>query len=102
VQRAVAIDADSKVFTAAEFCQFMQAFNFIGAVSFWRTLERLAGPERQTRDHAMGLLRELAKRTFNDCEGLALSPQQAECFVYCGVTPTGIRRPGSLGRVPQK
>jgi hypothetical protein len=99
VQRAVAIDADSKVFTAVEFRQLNACINFIGAVSFWRHLERLAGPERQTRDHAMGLLRELAKRAFDDREGLALSPQQAECFMYCGMTATGIRGPGSIGRL---
>jgi hypothetical protein len=76
----------------------MRACNFVGAVAFWRQLERLADPEQQTRMHAMGVLRELGKRAFDDCEGLALSPHQAECFMYCGMTPTGIRSPGSLGR----
>jgi hypothetical protein len=89
VQRAVAIDADSKLVSAAEFCQVAQAFNFIGAVAFWRQLERLAKPERQTTIHAMGVLREIAKRAFVDCDGLAFSPQQAECFRYCALTPLG-------------
>jgi hypothetical protein len=76
----------------------MQAFNFVGAVLFWRQLERLAVPERPTRKHATGLLRELAKRAFEDCQGWAYSPQQAESFEYCGLKTIGVRRPGSLGR----
>jgi hypothetical protein len=95
--RALAIDADSRLFSAAEFSQIMQAYNFMGAVAFWRQLEPLAAPERPTREHAMDLLRELARRAFEDCQGFALAPQQAECFLFCRLTPTGIRNPGSLG-----
>jgi len=39
----------------------MQSANFIGALRFWRTLERLASPESRTRLHAMGVLAELAQ-----------------------------------------
>jgi len=34
---------------------------FMGAVSFWRELERLAQPEETTRIHARGVLRMLAE-----------------------------------------
>jgi hypothetical protein len=72
----------------------------MGAVSFWRQLERLADSDSPTRAHAMCLLRELAKRAFADCDGLAFSPQEAECFRYCGLAPLGVRVPGTLGRAP--
>jgi hypothetical protein len=90
--------ADSKAFTAEEFGRIMRSCNFVGAVAFWRTLDRLAHPELQTRLHATGMLRELAKKAFDECEGLAFSPQEAECLQYCGFAPAGVRPLGSLGR----
>ena len=51
----------AKNFSAAEFPIVMQSANFIGALRFWRTLERLAAPESRTRLHAMGVLAELAQ-----------------------------------------
>jgi hypothetical protein len=36
-------------------------------------------------------------RAYEDCEGVAYSLQEAECFRYCGLTPTSVRPPGSLG-----
>jgi hypothetical protein len=75
----------------------MGSSNFVGAVAFWRALEHLADPEPQTRLHAMILLAELARGSFAACGGMAYSPQQAECLEYCGLTPIGIRRPGSVG-----
>jgi hypothetical protein len=88
----------AKQFTEGEFYQIMRSNNFIGAVAFWRALERLAGPESQTCCHAMGILRELAGRAFDYCQGWAFSPQQAECLRYCGVKPVGVRPPGSAAR----
>jgi hypothetical protein len=92
------VSPEEELFSAAEFCQLMQAYNFMGAVAFWRQSERLARPEKRTCLHAMRLLCELARRAFEDCQGLAFSPQQAERFEYCGLTPIGIRSPGSAGR----
>jgi hypothetical protein len=71
----------------------------VGAVAFWRALERLAAPDPNTRLHARGVLRELAERAFDDCLGVAFSPQEAECFRYCGLIPAGVRSPGALGRI---
>jgi hypothetical protein len=85
----------SKTFTAAEFRQVMNCASFIGAVKFWRLLDGLAHPESRTRLHAIGLLAELARTSFAACGGMAFSPQQAECFEYCGLTPRGVRSPGS-------
>ena len=87
----------TKTFSAMEFREAMRTSSFIGAVTFWRTLERLADPESRTRLHAMGVLMELARSSFAACGGTAYSPQQAECFGYCGLTPRGIRSPGSAG-----
>jgi hypothetical protein len=84
--------------TAEEFRKVLRSSNFVGAVVFWRALERLAAPDSHTRLHAMGVLRQLAERAFYDCLGVAFSLQEAECFRYCGLTPAGVRTPGSLGR----
>jgi hypothetical protein len=56
----------------------MRSSNFIGAVTFWRSLERLADPEPRTRFQAMCVLQELAKLAYANCGGLAFSPQEAE------------------------
>jgi len=65
--------------------------SFVGAVAFWRDLERLADPELRTQLRAMGILTEIARISFAACGGMAYSPQQAECFEYCGLTPQGVR-----------
>jgi hypothetical protein len=88
---ASGIDRTTKQFTAEEFAKVLRRSNFVGAVVFWRALERLAAPDPHTRLHAMGLLRELAGRAFDDCLGFAFSPQEAECFRYCGLMPRGVR-----------
>jgi hypothetical protein len=78
-----ASDIDStKQFTAQEFGKVLRSCNFVGAVVFWRALERLAAPDPHIRFHAMGVLRDLAERAFDDCLGFAFSPQEAECFRY--------------------
>jgi len=82
-------------FTYQEFGRIMRCSNFIGAVAFWRSLERLTVPEESTRSHALGVLRELARRSFEDCAGFPFSPQHAECLEYCGFAPIGVRSPGS-------
>lgn len=87
----------TKLLTALEFRQVMRASNFIGAVAFWRALERLTQPEPQTRLDAMQILRDLARQAFEDCGRIAFSPQEAECFEYCGLKPLGLRSPGSAG-----
>jgi hypothetical protein len=79
-----------------EFGKVLRSSNFVGAVVFWRALERLAAPDPHTRLHAMGVLRQLAERAFDDCLAIAYSPQEAECLQYCGLTPMGVRPP--LGR----
>jgi hypothetical protein len=89
----------TKTFSATEFREVMRTSSFIGAVTFWRALERLADPESRTRLLAMALLAELARSSFAACEGMAYSPQQAECFEYCGLTPRGMRPPGSAGTI---
>jgi hypothetical protein len=94
----VAEDGQTKQFTAAEFGKVMNASHFVGAVAFWRALERLANPDPHTRFHAMGVLQELARMAFADCGGVAVSPQEAECFAYCGYRSVEIRSPGELAR----
>jgi hypothetical protein len=80
----------------------MRCSNFVGAVAFWRSVEKLAAPERRTRFHALGVLREFARLSFEDCAGFAFSPQHAECLEYCGFAPIGVRplvqrRPNGYG-----
>jgi hypothetical protein len=87
----------TKAFSTTEFREVMRTSSFIGAVTFWRALEHLADPEPRTRLRAMGFLAELARSSFAACGGIAYSPQQAECFEYCGLKPIGIRVPGSVG-----
>jgi hypothetical protein len=89
----------TKQFTAEEFGKVLRSTYFIGACAFWRAIERLASPEWQTNSHAHGVLRELAMRVYEDCQGIALSPEEAECFRYCGLTPRGVRPSGALGKV---
>jgi hypothetical protein len=98
------IDADidhapTRIFTAEEFAQIQRAQRFVDSVAFWRTLDRLAHPEAETRFHATLLLRELAELAYVDCGGCAFSPHQAECFEYCGLVPKCVRPAGSLGRI---
>jgi hypothetical protein len=76
----------------------MRSCNFVGACAFWRALDRLAHPEPLTRFHAIGVLQEFARKAFDKCHGVAYSPQEAECFEFCGLTPLGILSTGSLGR----
>jgi hypothetical protein len=73
VLEASDIDRTTKQFTAEEFGKVLRSSNFVGAVVFWRALERLAASDRDTRLHAMGVLRELAERAFDDCLGFAFS-----------------------------
>ena len=93
--RHVSAGQATKRFSAEEFRRVMRSSNFVGSVSFWRALERLADPECLTRFHAMGFLQELGQRSLEDCEGLAYSPQHAACLEYCGFPPDGVRPPGS-------
>jgi hypothetical protein len=85
----------AKRFTDAEFRRIQKSSFFVGAVAFWRQVERLAGPESRTRLHAQGVLAEMARQSLEDCAGLAYSPQHAECLAYCGFPPAGMRLPGS-------
>jgi hypothetical protein len=80
-----------------EFGQIQRAQSFIGSVSFWRALHRLAKPSAEITFHATLILREIAELAYADCGGYAFSPQQADCFEYCGLVPKGIRAPGSAG-----
>lgn len=73
---AVGHPAESKQtrsFTSSGFTQILRASEFVAVTSFWRHIERLAEPELRTCLHALGFLRELAKRAFADCDGWALS-----------------------------
>jgi hypothetical protein len=99
--KVIRSDADQALrsFTAEEFGQIQRAQSFTGSVAFWRTLDRLAHPEVETRFHAVAILRELAELAYADCGGHAFSPQQAECFEYCGLAPKSIRPAGSIGRL---
>jgi hypothetical protein len=91
-------DQPTRSYTVEEFSQIQRAQSLIGSVMFWRTLDRLAHPEAETRSHAMFVLRELAELAFADCGGHAFSPQEAECFRYCGMKPAGVRSAGSVGK----
>jgi hypothetical protein len=94
-----AIEADStKMFSAEEFLLVMRSANFVGAFSFWRALEPLAQSDESTCFHARGVLRAMAESQFQDCGGVALSPQHAAAFLYCGLSPVGVRPPGSLAK----
>ena len=68
---------NTKCFTSDEFRRVQRSMFFLGCVSFWRQLERLSDPEPFTRLHAMGVLREMARSSLEDCEGLAFSLQHA-------------------------
>jgi hypothetical protein len=96
VDRSYDIQVGSKCFTKEEFFRIQRSSNFIGAVAFWRALEKLASPEPRTCFHAIGVLRELTELRFDECLGVAYSPQEAECLRYCGLTPTGVRPPGAV------
>ena len=69
-----------------------------GFVASSKSVEKLAAPEQPTRFHALGVLREVARRSFEDCAGFAFedcagfafSPQHAECLEYCGIKPIGV------------
>ncbi len=91
----------TKRFHAEEFRRVQRSSNFFGAVAFWRAIERLADPEPQTRFHAMGVLRALAESQFQDCGGVALTPQYAEAFRYCGLR-AAVRAPGALAKESER
>jgi hypothetical protein len=76
---------DTKRFDQETFRKLMRSQFFLGAVSFWQQLEKLANPEPYTSFHALGVLRELAKRAYEDCGGHPYSPPQEEAFRYLGV-----------------
>jgi hypothetical protein len=65
----------------------MNVSNFIGAVTFWRTLEHLADPESRTRLHARGVLERtpwsdgpwVAPR-FHRCVSRCICATAAQCF----------------------
>jgi len=65
----------------------MHCANLVGAFAFWRALERLAKPEALICFHARGVLMELARKSFEECRGVALSPQRSEALRYCGLAP---------------
>jgi hypothetical protein len=99
-RKVIRSDADQAIrsFTAEQFARILRAQAFIASVAFWRDLDRLAQPDAETRFHAMLILREIAERAYEDCGGHAFSPQEAECFRYCGLTPAGVRSAGSVGK----
>ena len=88
-------DRNTKRFTSEEFRRIQRSFFFLGCVAFWRQLERLADPASGTRLHAMGILRQMARSSFEDCEGAAYSPEHAEALAFCGLAPVGVQSPGS-------
>jgi hypothetical protein len=98
----IAEEGRAKRFTRQEFDKILRAAEFVAVASFWRALDRLARPETTTRIHGMGILCELARKAFADCDGLALSAQEAECFRFCGLMPLGVRLPGTIGRACQE
>jgi hypothetical protein len=88
--------ARAQRYTSENFRRIQRCSSFIGAVSSWRMIERLADPEQQTRRHALDLLKELARLSFIDCGGQAFSPQHADCLDYCGMKARGMHPPGVL------
>jgi hypothetical protein len=92
----------TKHLTAEEFQKVQRATFFTGATAFWRQLERLADPEQGTRIHAMGVLRELARSSFEDCQGFAYSVPHFNSLTYAGFSPAGVRSPGSSAESPQR
>jgi len=81
-------------FTPTEFL-ILPSEHLVSAFAFWRALERLAQPEARVCFHARGVLMELARKSFEECRGVALSPQHGEALRYCGFAPIGVRSPGS-------
>ena len=97
----VADPADARTtrrFDQETFRRLMRAQFFLGAVSFWRQLERLAEPEPYTRFHAIGVLTEIARRAYDDCGGHPFSHEQEECFRYLELETLPVRSPGSCAR----
>jgi hypothetical protein len=84
---------DAQTFTRERLARAMRSTRLTGAFAFWREVERLAAPDAQTRYHARGLLRAMATQHFLECQGVALSPQHAEAFRYCGFKPIRIAAP---------
>jgi hypothetical protein len=80
-----------RTFSTAEFLAVMRSANFVGAFAFWRALDRLAEPEVLVCFHARGVLTELARRSFQDCGGTALSEQHAEALRHFGFEPTPVQ-----------
>jgi hypothetical protein len=85
----------TKRFDQETYRRLMRSQFFLGAVSFWRQLEKLAEPESYTCFHALGVLTEMAKRALEDCGGHPYSPPQEDCFRYLGFETLGVRSPGS-------
>jgi hypothetical protein len=85
---------DGKSSPRKAFLRAIRCAYLVGACAFWCQVERIAQPEEQTRMHARGILRSMAESAFRDCGGVALSPQQAEAFRYCGLKPVRIAEPG--------
>jgi hypothetical protein len=77
--------------TREEFCRMLRASGFIAIVAFWRPLERLAPHEFAER--AKATLSAIASFTYEECGGVAFSPEEAESFEYCGLKPRGVRGP---------
>jgi hypothetical protein len=84
----------SKRFTIEEFCRVQRAASFVGAVAFWQRLERLSSPDWRVRNHAILILEEIGRLAYIDCEGVPVSPEEAECFRLLGLQPQGVRAPG--------
>jgi hypothetical protein len=93
-------DPSTKRFTFEEFQRVMRCNSFVGSVSFWRALEGVADPEPRVRLHAMGVLGELARRSYAECRGVALSPQHYEALRFCGFEPMRVAAPGELASEP--
>jgi hypothetical protein len=87
-------------FSAAEFVRIMHCESLVGALAFWRALQRLAKPDGLVCFHARGILTEWARRSLEECRGLALSPQHGEALRYCGLEPVRVAAPGELGSEP--
>jgi hypothetical protein len=73
----VAENNDTKEFTLEQFESVVRSHFFMGAVTFWREVERLAEPSETTRTHERGVLRMLAQLEYR---GLAFSPEHASAL----------------------
>jgi hypothetical protein len=90
----------TRSFTATEFLTILHSEHLVSAFAFWRVLEQLATPEARICSHARGVLTELARPSFAECRGEALSPQHGAALRYCGFEPTRVAAPGEFGSEP--